>query len=31
MLYLWKRGLGNVDELSASSPFSFRNNEDNKK
>jgi protease PrsW len=31
MLYLWKRGLGNVDELSASSPFSFRNKEDNKK
>ena len=24
MLYLWKRGLGNVDELSARSPFSFR-------
>lgn len=24
MLYLWKRGLGNVDELTARSPFAFR-------
>jgi protease PrsW len=31
MLYLWKRGLGNVDELSARSPFAFRNEEENKK
>jgi RsiW-degrading membrane proteinase PrsW (M82 family) len=31
MLYLWKRGLGNVDELSGSSRFSFRNNKENKK
>jgi len=31
MLYLWKRGLGNVDELSARSPFSFRHKRENKK
>lgn len=31
MLYLWKRGLGNVDELSAHSPFSFRHKRENKK
>jgi RsiW-degrading membrane proteinase PrsW (M82 family) len=31
MLYLWKRGLGNVDELSARSPFAFKNNDENKK
>jgi RsiW-degrading membrane proteinase PrsW (M82 family) len=31
MLYLWKRGLGNVDELSGGSRFSFRSNKENKK
>lgn len=31
MLYLWKRGLGNVDELSGNSRYSFRNNKENKK
>lgn len=32
MLYLWKRGLGNVDELSERSPFAFRRKtQDNKK
>jgi RsiW-degrading membrane proteinase PrsW (M82 family) len=31
MLYLWKRGLGNVDELSARSPFAFRHKRENKK
>jgi RsiW-degrading membrane proteinase PrsW (M82 family) len=28
MLYLWKRGLGNVDELSARSPFAHGEDED---
>jgi len=31
MLYLWKRGLGNVDELSERSPFAFRHKRENKK
>ena len=31
MLYLWKRGLGNVDELSGNSPFSIRYKRENKK
>jgi RsiW-degrading membrane proteinase PrsW (M82 family) len=31
MLYLWKRGLGNVDELSERSPFAFRKKRENKK
>lgn len=31
MLYLWRRGLGNADELSAHSPFSFRHKKENKK
>ncbi|OGO77581.1 MAG: hypothetical protein A2Y23_11495 [Clostridiales bacterium GWB2_37_7] len=30
MLYLWKRGLGNVDELSERSPFAFRDKEEKK-
>ena len=31
MLYLWKRGLGNVDELSSHSSFSFRRRRGGKK
>lgn len=31
MLYLWKRGLGNVDELSARSPFAIRDKKEDEK